>query len=648
MKKALALILSLAMVLCLIPSLTMARIESPWYRVGYSYTDDSNRVIDGKDCVAVDVFCLLPEGYRFSSGHIDISYDEDKLTYVCNSQDLGVYSLGEENPWQINAEEAGVIRAAAATGVGATFEAGTIFTLYFEYDLEWGEVTELFVGNEYLSMVDADEAIVDESAYGVNTMSGYIACGHYEAVILYGNDENGYDILVDLYTDQDGKLIEVEYMGDAPEGASYVDSCYKYNVYIEGLDQYGLSSFKADIVYDDDALRYVANSQDMGVYAYGEEQPLNINPATGGHILVNGAFAHGQNYNGVLLTVYFANADAGIPQGNSTPIDPFMLFESDSVTLVDLAQETEPLIPDTLWGCYSLRGYINMAPDYFYIADNAIVYADMTTEEDGSHLLKYDIDVSRLNGFAISSLSIGLAYDTEALTYVRYESAFEWQINATIEGGMLAAAATGEPVLEGNPVLSLYFEVSKDIEEGTILPVTFTKTKLGLCDADNAIIDEEGYSVGGVDGTVTVHVYTADLEAALADAAEYMASDAFSALTAEDQQAWNDAVAAAAAVLNDPTHTQNEVDDALAVLEGLPRTEPLKPLYGDADCNGEVTSADAAAVLRYTVKLQELSEQGLINGDVDGVPKVTSADAACILRWTVKIITVFPIEEMQP
>ncbi len=48
------------------------------------------------------------------------------------------------------------------------------------------------------------------------------------------------------------------------------------------------------------------------------------------------------------------------------------------------------------------------------------------------------------------------------------------------------------------------------------------------------------------------------------------------------------------------------------------------------------------------VKLQELSEQGLINGDVDGVPKVTSADAACILRWTVKIITVFPIEEMQP
>ncbi len=71
-------------------------------------------------------------------------------------------------------------------------------------------------------------------------------------------------------------------------------------------------------------------------------------------------------------------------------------------------------------------------------------------------------------------------------------------------------------------------------------------------------------------------------------------------------------------------------------------------LYGDANCDGEVTSADAAAILRALVGLEELSAQGAINADVDGDGEVTAADASAILRYLVQLIEKFPVEEEQP
>ena len=66
-------------------------------------------------------------------------------------------------------------------------------------------------------------------------------------------------------------------------------------------------------------------------------------------------------------------------------------------------------------------------------------------------------------------------------------------------------------------------------------------------------------------------------------------------------------------------------------------------LYGDANCDGSITSADAAYVLRYSVKLSVMTEQGLLNADVDGKAGVTTADAAAILRYTVKLEKQLPI-----
>ena len=68
-------------------------------------------------------------------------------------------------------------------------------------------------------------------------------------------------------------------------------------------------------------------------------------------------------------------------------------------------------------------------------------------------------------------------------------------------------------------------------------------------------------------------------------------------------------------------------------------------LFGDANGDGEITAADAAAILRAVVGLQNLQPECMVNADVDGDGEVTAADAALILRLVVHLIDQFPVEE---
>jgi hypothetical protein len=69
------------------------------------------------------------------------------------------------------------------------------------------------------------------------------------------------------------------------------------------------------------------------------------------------------------------------------------------------------------------------------------------------------------------------------------------------------------------------------------------------------------------------------------------------------------------------------------------------PAYGDANCDGMVTSADAALVLRALVGLSTLTPEGAKNADVasdfDGKPD--AKDAVAILRYVVGLINTFEI-----
>lgn len=66
-------------------------------------------------------------------------------------------------------------------------------------------------------------------------------------------------------------------------------------------------------------------------------------------------------------------------------------------------------------------------------------------------------------------------------------------------------------------------------------------------------------------------------------------------------------------------------------------------VYGDANCDGAVTAADAALVLRAMVGLSELTLRGALNADVDEDGEITAADAAMILRYVVGMIDALPV-----
>ncbi len=65
-----------------------------------------------------------------------------------------------------------------------------------------------------------------------------------------------------------------------------------------------------------------------------------------------------------------------------------------------------------------------------------------------------------------------------------------------------------------------------------------------------------------------------------------------------------------------------------------------QPFYrkGDANLNGEVTSADAALILRHVIGMETMSDMAKTLADVNGDGRITAADAALVLRYIVGLI----------
>ncbi len=79
---------------------------------------------------------------------------------------------------------------------------------------------------------------------------------------------------------------------------------------------------------------------------------------------------------------------------------------------------------------------------------------------------------------------------------------------------------------------------------------------------------------------------------------------------------------------------------AADTVDGSITFEPI--LYGDANCDGEITAADAALILRAIVGLSELTPRGVLNADANGDLEITAEDAALILRYVVGLIGSLP------
>ncbi len=81
-------------------------------------------------------------------------------------------------------------------------------------------------------------------------------------------------------------------------------------------------------------------------------------------------------------------------------------------------------------------------------------------------------------------------------------------------------------------------------------------------------------------------------------------------------------------------------NEALTIEDGyiINGNEPqLEYPRGDVNLDKDVTTADAALILRYIVKLTVFNELQLQLGDLNGNGLPDSSDAAKILRWTVKL-----------
>lgn len=89
-----------------------------------------------------------------------------------------------------------------------------------------------------------------------------------------------------------------------------------------------------------------------------------------------------------------------------------------------------------------------------------------------------------------------------------------------------------------------------------------------------------------------------------------------------------------------PVGTKPPVTTAVTTAAGSDKGK-----YGDANCDGEVTVADAAAILQYLGNNEAfmLSDSGKKNSDVDGVPGITTKDALTIMKYSSGLIKELPV-----
>lgn len=74
-------------------------------------------------------------------------------------------------------------------------------------------------------------------------------------------------------------------------------------------------------------------------------------------------------------------------------------------------------------------------------------------------------------------------------------------------------------------------------------------------------------------------------------------------------------------------------------------SEQSDMIWGDADCDGELTVLDATAIQRDLAKLEQLSDKGLRAAKVNGEPELNIIDATLIQRKLAKLTDSFPVEK---
>lgn len=98
-----------------------------------------------------------------------------------------------------------------------------------------------------------------------------------------------------------------------------------------------------------------------------------------------------------------------------------------------------------------------------------------------------------------------------------------------------------------------------------------------------------------------------------------------------------------------PVTTTEEIVSATTTVTTIPTTTAPTDdiMYGDANCDGNVTIADSTAILQSIGNPDKygLSESGTANADVDGKAGITATDALTIQKYDAKLISKLPLAE---
>lgn len=85
-------------------------------------------------------------------------------------------------------------------------------------------------------------------------------------------------------------------------------------------------------------------------------------------------------------------------------------------------------------------------------------------------------------------------------------------------------------------------------------------------------------------------------------------------------------------------------ESTIEAVAGTVTVDTAKVIYGDADGNGKVESADASLVAQAALDLITFTDSQIKACDVDGNGKIESADASLIAQRALDLITSFPVE----
>ena len=110
------------------------------------------------------------------------------------------------------------------------------------------------------------------------------------------------------------------------------------------------------------------------------------------------------------------------------------------------------------------------------------------------------------------------------------------------------------------------------------------------------------------------------------------------AYVAETIEGLAEVTAEAQKVYDNDDALQSEVNEAVKTLT-LKVAEAR--LLGDVDGDGDVTTADSAAVLRSAAELDTLSAEAAASADVNGDGAADTSDAVMILQYAAEKIAVF-------